>query len=344
MSSSEKEISQIEKNYENFNEKTQRKVNESSSSKQITSNPNIIINKIISPISSENLKKTNSVNNNIIDSKNNNNENKFDMNINMNINLINFYPLYITDSKMTEKFNEEKLKKKFSCNCKKSRCLKLYCDCFANEEYCVDCNCQSCSNVIGNEIEIKKSFNEVKDKNPVAMKFYLNEESSTIGCNCTKSNCLKKYCECFKANLKCTDNCRCRECDNRINDNNFSLKKNNNIIKKKKKNLYLNFSFHKISILVDKDNIHVKNFNDIKNVDLLNYEKLNNTMNVKIVDHKTTFLEVPKKIIDKNVVLTLENQKNDFLNSNVNKSLIKYNRDEDWINELVGKKRSFEQN
>ena len=55
-------------------------------------------------------------------------------------------------------------------------------------------------------------------------------------------------------------------------------------------------------------------------------------------------LEVPKKIIDKNVVLTLENQKNDFLSSNVNKSLIKYNRDEDWINELVGKKRSFEQN
>ena len=58
MSSSEKEKSQIEKNYENFNEKTQRKANESSSSKQITSNPNIIINKIISPISSENLKKT----------------------------------------------------------------------------------------------------------------------------------------------------------------------------------------------------------------------------------------------------------------------------------------------
>lgn len=35
------------------------------------------------------------------------------MNINMNINENNFYPLYITDTKMIEKFNEEKIKKNF---------------------------------------------------------------------------------------------------------------------------------------------------------------------------------------------------------------------------------------
>ena len=32
------------------------------------------------------------------------------------------------------------------CNCKKSRCLKLYCECFAADSYCHGCHCQSCMN------------------------------------------------------------------------------------------------------------------------------------------------------------------------------------------------------
>ena len=116
------------------------------------------------------------------------------------------------------------------------------------------------------------------------------------------------------------------------------------ILKKKNKNLYLDFSFQKISILVDKDNIHVKTFNDIKNVDLLNYEQLNNQVNVKFLGQKV-FLEVPKRIIDKNVIFDLENQKNSFLNHNyINKNLMKFNSDEDLINELVGKKRNYDKN
>ena len=33
-----------------------------------------------------------------------------------------------------------------SCNCKKSQCLKLYCECFAHGRVCVDCNCTGCHN------------------------------------------------------------------------------------------------------------------------------------------------------------------------------------------------------
>lgn len=37
-----------------------------------------------------------------------------------------------------------------SCHCKKSQCLKLYCDCFANNQYCSGCACHDCKNIEAN--------------------------------------------------------------------------------------------------------------------------------------------------------------------------------------------------
>lgn len=38
-----------------------------------------------------------------------------------------------------------KKKKSKSCNCKNSKCLKLYCECFRNKGYCGNsCNCIGC--------------------------------------------------------------------------------------------------------------------------------------------------------------------------------------------------------
>ncbi|XP_063801102.1 tesmin isoform X4 [Pseudophryne corroboree] len=39
------------------------------------------------------------------------------------------------------------------CSCTKSQCLKLYCDCFANGEFCSNCNCNNCYNNIYHQHE-----------------------------------------------------------------------------------------------------------------------------------------------------------------------------------------------
>lgn len=41
--------------------------------------------------------------------------------------------------------------KKTFCNCKRSKCLKLYCECFSNQLFCnPECSCKGCANTEAN--------------------------------------------------------------------------------------------------------------------------------------------------------------------------------------------------
>lgn len=60
------------------------------------------------------------------------------------------------------------INKNICCNCKKSHCLKLYCECFANKRYCQGCNCANCFNIKENDDLRTRAMQTTLDRNPIA--------------------------------------------------------------------------------------------------------------------------------------------------------------------------------
>ncbi|MCO5587522.1 hypothetical protein L7F22_041472 [Adiantum nelumboides] len=121
------------------------------------------------------------------------------------------------------------------CNCKKSKCLKLYCECFAAGLFCVDnCSCQECHNKPTFEAIVLEIRQQIESRNPLAFAprvvkavaqaliTGVREKTSEStpparhkkGCSCKKSKCLKKHCECYQAGVGCSESCRCEGCQN----------------------------------------------------------------------------------------------------------------------------------
>ncbi|KAH7547364.1 hypothetical protein FEM48_Zijuj01G0301900 [Ziziphus jujuba var. spinosa] len=110
----------------------------------------------------------------------------------------------------------------------------LYCECFAAGVYCVDsCACENCYNKPEFEDTVMDTRQQIESRNPLAFAprvvkhatdspANVTEEGNWTpssarhkrGCNCKKSKCLKKYCECYQAQVGCSDGCRCECCQN----------------------------------------------------------------------------------------------------------------------------------
>ena len=94
-----------------------------------------------------------------------------------------------------------------TCTCSKTKCMKKYCECLANNQYCYNCNCVDCHNL------------------PEYQNEKMKDNTESITCTCTKSNCNKKYCECYKTGKKCNDNCRCLNCLNKEKKEEFIIER-----------------------------------------------------------------------------------------------------------------------
>lgn len=112
--------------------------------------------------------------------------------------------------------------KKCGCRCKKTNCTRLHCICFRERGYCGDhCSCTNCFNREEYSDTIKKIRDFTKEINPLAFQskidsisFENGQKIHNRGCSCSKNQCQKNYCECFKNGLACSPLCKCENCKN----------------------------------------------------------------------------------------------------------------------------------
>jgi hypothetical protein len=125
----------------------------------------------------------------------------------------------VSTSDIKESENNNITSEKLCCNCTKTKCVKKYCECYSNNRFCRNCHCVDCINIPENNSACENGKELL--------------ETEKVLCTCAKSNCTKKYCECYKSNQKCTYKCRCVNCKNGVKASfNVNVPESDNIINK----------------------------------------------------------------------------------------------------------------
>ncbi|XP_038139009.1 protein lin-54 homolog [Cyprinodon tularosa] len=121
------------------------------------------------------------------------------------------------------------LKSKKPCHCTRSKCLKLYCECFSAGVMCSNCGCSNCQNNEEHEEERREAIKLRRNPNGFKSQVVGQKSGKTRnwcnkGCNCRLSGCLKGYCDCHKANIGCSSSCKCVGCLNQLDSSRADAK------------------------------------------------------------------------------------------------------------------------
>lgn len=132
------------------------------------------------------------------------------------------------------------------------------------------------------------SNNDQMISNSVTQKLNIhNHKNDEVGCNCYKSNCRKKYCECYKLKKACTSLCRCMECENIFN----TAKKVNSRMKEPSEDSY---HIEQISVEIKRSQISIK---------IIQYPATNPNVTIVEPNRNSKLIQISKKAIQKYIPL-----------------------------------------
>ena len=116
----------------------------------------------------------------------------------------------------------KRMYKRGFCLSKSAGLVRLNCCSGQHSSVCTMCSTQANDDASGNAIVLRQEVYCAKPPtsslSPNDARCWTdnyksgNQEPGTNderGCHCRKSRCLKKYCQCYQAQVKCSDACRC---------------------------------------------------------------------------------------------------------------------------------------